>query len=167
MEEKDAAYFQLLDNLYKKANIFIKSDYYLMNLAMLKVYSRYGTNIKRDEKKDYLFWKDGLIIEKGKEMLLIKFNRKEQRIELFPTVNKNNFNLQQQVVDYILDIPIKSKHARLLGLEETGDINISSMKLLGGSKYFDVYVGDSSGYFIPWKKLAKDAQSGLKNRLDI
>jgi hypothetical protein len=43
------------------------------------------------------------MIEKDGALLMIKFNRSQQCIELFPDLKLKNFELQKELVDFILE----------------------------------------------------------------
>lgn len=87
---------------FQQPNIIITSDHFLMSLAMLRVFSGYGAFVKRNDQRERLFWKDGIVIDKNGQLLMIKLNRVKQQIELFPDQQHHNFNLQNEVVQFIL-----------------------------------------------------------------
>ena len=92
------------EEIFSGCNVKIIGDNYLMSIAMLKVFSKYGTFVSKDS-HDYRFWRNGIIIKKDNAILMIKFVRENQTIELYQDIDKKNFILQKEVVDYILDLP--------------------------------------------------------------
>ncbi|MDQ6529233.1 leucine-rich repeat domain-containing protein [Flavobacterium sp. LHD-85] len=140
-------------NTFEFCNIKVKSDHYLMSLAMLKVFTKYGNNVKSKDNKDYLFWNNGIIIEKEDQILMIKFDRENQTIELYQSKNNSNFNLQREIIDFILKIPhvgaitIKSNYSK----DIVWDVNWNST-------YFDVLVSINGEYYVSWKKLEEDQE---------
>lgn len=86
-------------------NMKIFGDNYLMSLIMLKIFSRYGKDVKGKETKEYLFWKDGIVIEKDSVIVMLKFKREEQTIELYTDTSFSNFDLQLEIVEFVLNIP--------------------------------------------------------------
>lgn len=140
-------------NTFEFCNIKVKADHYLMSLAMLKVFTKYGNNVKSKENKEYLFWNNGIIIEKGNQILMIKFDRENQTIQLYQSKNNTNFNLQREIVDFILNIPhvgvmtIKSNYSKNF----VWDINWKST-------YFKVLISIDGEYFVPWRKLESDQE---------
>ncbi|MEN2488483.1 leucine-rich repeat domain-containing protein [Flavobacterium sp. B11] len=139
-------------NTFEFCNIKVRADHYLMSLVMLKVFTRYGNNVKSEDNKEYLFWNNGIIIEKGSQILMIKFDRNNQTIELYQSKN-SNFNLQREIVDFILNIPhvdvitIKSNYSETF----TWNINWKST-------YFKVLISIDGEYFVPWEKLENDQE---------
>lgn len=140
-------------NTFDFCNIKVRADHYLMSLVMLKVFTKYGNNVKSKDNKEYLFWNNGIIIEKGGQILMIKFDRENQTIELYQSKNNSNSNLQREIVDFILNIPhvgvitIKSNYS------ETFAWNINWK-----STYFKVSVSIDGEYFVPWEKLENDQE---------
>ena len=68
---------------------------------MLQIFSAYAGNIKNEAgTESQLFWKEGLVIEKNNQLLLIKFNRKNQCIDLYADMQGNNFSLQMEIVEF-------------------------------------------------------------------
>ena len=140
-------------NTFEFCNIKIKADHYLMSLAMLKVFTKYGNNVKSGDNKEYLFWNNGIIIEKRDQILMIKFDRENQAIELYQSKNNSNFNLQREIVDFILNIPhigaitFKSNYSE----DIVWDINWNST-------YFNVLISIDGEYFVPWEKLENDQE---------
>lgn len=94
----------LKDQIFKGCNIKIFGDNYLMSSAMLKIFSKYGNYVSKEE-NDYWFWRNGLIIKKDDCILMIEFNRKKQLIELYLDKEFKNLELQKEIVDFILDLP--------------------------------------------------------------
>jgi len=89
---------------FSGTNIKIKADQYLMSLAMLKIFTRYGEYADLD-KDEYLFWHNGIVILKDNQNLLIKYIAQKQIIELYTSKKGDNKSLQKEIVDFILDLP--------------------------------------------------------------
>ncbi len=160
---------------FNQANIRIASDNFLMNVAMLKVFGKYGSYVKKDNKQDHLFWKDGIVIEKDNMLLMVKFDRVKQYIELYPDNHHNNFTLQKEVVRFILDIP-NQKHIeqRRKELAKKFDVTPSEVKvktkdkliergIMGSwySGYFDVLISLDGKFFVPWTTIVKQVEQGI------
>lgn len=94
----------LKEQIFKGCSIKIYGDNYLMSIAMLKIFSKYGNYVSRNE-KEYRFWRNGIIIKKDDSVLMIDFNRYKQTIELYQDKEDKNICLQKEIVDYILDLP--------------------------------------------------------------
>lgn len=140
--------------LFDSANIRIESDHYLMSLAMMKVFSRYGQFVVGEEKDRYWFWKEGIIVDKGDNLLLIKFDRKAQSIELFPDKQHTNFDLQHELVDFILNIPVKSEKGRIQKENsEEENFKFKRHDINWSSSFFDVWVSLDGSYFVNWAEL--------------
>ncbi len=141
---------------FQKANIKIAADNFLMNLAMLKVFSEYGQYVIGQEKKEFLFWKEGIIIEKDGVILLIKFNRKEQTIELYPDVKNENFELQRELVSYILNCASQedSKEEKPLEWDEYYGLKWTN-------NCFSVWVSLDGIFFTVWNDLYEKRKNGI------
>ncbi len=85
-------------------NIKIKADHYLVSLAMLKLFTVYGKFVNK-QKEEYQFWKDGIVISKYNESVLIKYCTEKQSIKLYSSKNSDNRKFQKEIVDFVLDIP--------------------------------------------------------------
>jgi small GTP-binding protein len=142
---------------FQKANIRIESDNYLMNIAMLRVFAVYGQFVQGKESNDYLFWKDGIVIEKNGSLLLLKFNRQDQYIELFPDVQSKNFKLQKEVVDFILQIPHQREFVSYAINEETFTVNDVNWE----SDYFNVWISMDGMFFTEWKTLMDNRRKNI------
>ncbi len=142
---------------FQKANICIKSDNYLMNLAMLKVFAEYGKYVKGKATKEYLFWKDGIVIEKNDSLLMVKFNREKQSIELFPDFNNSNFELQKELIAFILDTHKIEPKTYLKQDETWGNIHDE----MWDNSNFSIFVSLDGDYFTEWKKLKENREKGI------
>src|SRR5690606_36108335 len=89
---------------FNHCNIIIKSDQLLVSQAMLKIFSFYGTFASKKESQ-YLFWKDGIIVDKDNCQVLVKFEIENQLIKIYKDKNNENLKLEKDIVDYILDLP--------------------------------------------------------------
>ena len=141
---------------FQDSNIKICADNFLMNLAMLDVFSKYGKYVKGKESQEFLFWKDGIVIDKDGVLLLIKFNREEQTIKLYPDVKNENFDLQKELVGFILDCA-KSENANSkepLTREECHDRTWVN-------DYFSVWVSLDGIFFTKWKDLHDKRKNGI------
>lgn len=150
-----------LEHIFSPANIRIQSDHYLMNLTMLKIYTVYGRYVKEENPDEYLFWKDGIVIIKNGEMLMIKFDRKAQVIELFPSKTKNNSDLRNELTQYILNIRPESDPKE--SISEWKEENIVSRRheINWQSHLFDVYVSIDGVYFVLWTNLIAQSEKGF------
>ena len=160
---------------FTKANIRIVSDNFLMNVAMLKVFGAYGQYVKKDEKREHLFWKDGIVIEKDKMLLMVKFDREQQCIELYPDNNHKNFALQKEVVRFVLAIPHQKeidKHSEALMKEGRmrpkevyikieQDLQWKLESLNWQTNYFDVLISLDGKFFTSWNTIAKQVEQGI------
>lgn len=158
---ESVAFDSFTNSLYELNTIRIESDHYLMNLAMLKIYSRYGGFVKKDKKNGYLFWKDSIVIEKGDQALMIRFSRKDQRIELFQNSKKDSFDLLHELVDFVINIPIKPGKSRVIGMWQRDEFTFHKHDVNWLSTFFDVYVGDGTDYFIYWNELVRKSKIGM------
>ncbi len=159
---------------FNQANIRIASDNFLMNVAMLKVFGNYGRYVKNDNKQEHLFWKDGIVIEKDRMLLMVKFDRAKQCIELYPDNHHNNFALQKEVVKFILEIPYQKhiyqrknqlvKKFNVAPSEikvETKD-NLSERGIISWySSYFNVLISLDGKFFASWNTIAKQVEQGI------
>ena len=84
------------------ANVVITSDHYLMNNILLEIFQEYGTVIKQNEDDSYMFWQNGLIIEKDEQLLLVIYDRQNMTLQLYGDQQDNNLKLQKEVVDFVL-----------------------------------------------------------------
>jgi len=141
---------------FQKANIRIESDRYLMNLAMLRIFAEYGQFVKGKETGDYLFWKDGIVIEKNGMLLLIKFNRKMQVIELFADIQDTNFELQEEIINFIINETKTDKEN-----EDSRVISHLQTKRNWENSEFSVFVSLDGLFFTEWKKLKESVVSGI------
>ena len=148
LEEKNPYVTIFEKTTFNFCNIKIQADNYLMSLAMLKIFTKYGNNVKGKNTKEYLFWNDGIIIEKEDEILMIKFQRESQTIELYESKNASNFNLQREIVDYILNLP--HSDAIIFKTNYSGNI---IWDINWKSDYFNVLISLDGEYFIPWHQL--------------
>ncbi|MCD0469170.1 leucine-rich repeat domain-containing protein [Flavobacterium sp. JAS] len=148
LEEKNPYVTIFEKTTFNFCNIKIQADNYLMSLAMLKIFTKYGNNVKGKSTKEYLFWNDGIIIEKEDEILMIKFQRESQTIELYESKNAPNFNLQREIVNYILNLP--HSDAIIFKTNYYGNI---IWDINWKSDYFNVLISLDGEYFIPWHKL--------------
>lgn len=141
---------------FKKANIIIGSDNYLMNIAMLKVFGEYGKYVQGE--KERLFWKDGIIIAKDSMLLMITFDRENQKILLFNDASNNNFELQKEIVSFILNIPVNE-----IATSKTPQdiINTEINRVDWSSNYFTVYVSLDGKYFANWQVLFEQRKKGI------
>jgi internalin A len=90
---------------FHKATLRLESDSYLLNLVMLKIFAVFGSTVKGKESedyRDYLFWRDGIVIEKDKQLRYIQYHREQQYIDLYADKDFKNFELQKVIVDWIL-----------------------------------------------------------------
>lgn len=145
MQEPSIENKRLIKDAYQINNIIIKSDHFLMNLAMLKLYSQFGKYAELDLNSNYLFWKDAIIIEKNRQKLFIRFNRDNERIELYPWNKGENFDLQNEVVQFI----INSRRRIRQGYDY-------SPKWESGN--FDIEVSNDGLYFVKWDKLIEKSK---------
>jgi GTPase SAR1 family protein len=139
-------------------DIFIASDHFMMNIAMLRIFSRYGKYVQGKDDQEYLFWKDGIVIEKDELILMINFNRQMERIELYSDVKGKNFPLQKEVIDFILSIPL-DRHKRLNEEEEQAspeDDNINWK-----SNYFSVFISLDGTFYTNWNKLNESVNNDI------
>lgn len=159
---------------FSQANIRIGSDNFLMNVAMLKVFGNYGRYVKKDNKQEHLFWKDGIVIEKDRMLLMVKFDRAKQCIELYQDNHHNNFALQKEVVKFILDIPYqKHIYQRKNQLAKKFNVALSEIKvetkdnlrergiISWYSSYFNVLISLDGKFFASWNTIAKQVEQGI------
>jgi internalin A len=91
---------------FQNATLRLESDSYLLNLVMLQIFTKFGKIVKGNESEDYrnyLFWRDGIVIEKDKQLLYIQYHREKQTIDLYADKNFKNFELQEEIVDWVLE----------------------------------------------------------------
>lgn len=138
---------------FQKANICMESDRFLMNLVMLKLYKIYGSSIKK-EGKEYLFWKDGMVIEKEingtKQFLLIKYNRPKLRLELYQDAKHDNFELQKEIVNTVLLLP-----------QERQAISNENRELNWQNNVFDIWVSTDGLYYVKWQHLYDNVKKNI------
>lgn len=89
---------------FNECNIIIKADQFLVSQAMLKIFSFYGTFASKKDCQ-YLFWKDGIVIDKDNSQVLVKFDIENQFIKIYRSKNNKDLELEKNIVDYILDLP--------------------------------------------------------------
>lgn len=151
---------------FKKVFVRIESDGYLMNLALLQLFSRYAQYIKLGSSEP-LFWRDGLVVEKNNQLLLVKFNRDMQCLDLYSDMQETNFELQKSVISFVLSLSdIKrrmvdsktTKRGKFPNEDRTG-----SAELNWESEYFDVMISNDGRYFVSWKKLVENVEKGIYN----
>lgn len=160
-----AAYFNSFPS------VTIESDSYLMNLVMLKVFSRFGNFVSKSG-ENYQFWKDGLVIgEHGKYELKIVFHREKQQVEIFENKDATTIDFLKVVVGYILsltarfdfDIQItnasdREEQATKTIIEESKPMLLFSWE----SDYFQTYLSIEADRKVAYRSL-KEARE-LKNR---
>ncbi|NHN25150.1 hypothetical protein FIA58_005600 [Flavobacterium jejuense] len=100
----DPYIIEFQDKIFKNCNVKIIGDNYLMSLAMLKIYSRYGNYVSKEDNR-YRFWQNGIIVKKDDSLVMIKYISEKQQIEIYPEKDSDSLNLQKEIVDYILDLP--------------------------------------------------------------
>lgn len=172
--------------IFSGCNIRIIGDNYLMSIAMLKVFSKYGNYVSK-EQNEYRFWRNGIIIKKDNSILMIKFVREKQTIELYQDKENKNFDLQKEVVDFILDLPEDDElpkrnfdnHKRKrypelvyegsfygLGIDMNDRETIRFLsykydeKVNWQSNFFSVFVSLNNDYFVSWKELNLNKEIG-------
>jgi internalin A len=154
---------------FKKATIRLESDSYLLNVVMLKLFKQYGKWVKGNESKntnDYLFWRDGIVIEHNNELLYIQYNREKQYIDLYANSNHSNFSLQKLVIDELLyQISDKSnKEAETVLFEDENPSHfIDSLKKLARdnpskmdwstNKHLKISVSNDGEHFALWQDI--------------
>ena len=160
--------------LFAKAAIRIESDSYLMHQAMLRIFSKYGRYAKRVEGQSFpLFWKDGILIEKADELLLVTFDRPTQSIVLYPGSKKSEAftdSLAEELVRFILEQPLQDRNNRLTPDEQkrrntqkhspTADDSLME-ESLWESKYFDVFISNDGIHFVRSSDLITGRQKGI------
>lgn len=133
-------------------DVFIESDNYMMNSVMLRIFSEYGKYVQGKDVKQYLFWKDGIVIEKDGMILMINFDRIMQRIELYPDVKNSNFQLQKEITNYILSNP-PDKQKKAIPLQDE-EINWSS-------DCFSVYISLDGTFYTSWSNLIEHVNNDI------
>jgi len=131
---------------FSNISIRIQSDAYLMNLVLLKLFSLYGSSIKRDN-NDFLFWRNGMIIEEENQILFISFNRELQTINLLNRVSDDNYSLQKKVVDNLLFN---------LSKNDKNDLEIKNINPIiewSDNKFLKIQVTHNGVDFANWKDL--------------
>lgn len=141
-QSKTQKYFENLGSSF--CNIKIKADHYLVSLAMLKLFAIYGKFVDK-EKGVYQFWKDGIVINKDNENILIKYDVENQLIKLYPK-NSNDRKLQKEIVDFILVLPENITLPKR-NLENYSD------EYQWNSNYFTVSVSFDGEFFAEWNQL--------------
>ena len=86
---------------FSEPEIIIKSDYFLMNQAMLLIFKLFGRFTKKGDEKNLLFWQDGIIIELESKLIQIRLNRKTQSLEIFFGRDKIEAELIEVIVAII------------------------------------------------------------------
>lgn len=126
-------------------SIIIESDSYLMNLVMLKIYGKFGCAVEVKQ-GSYLFWNNGIIIDLDNgNNLLIKFDRKQQQLNLFEKISTNTIDAIKQVVDFVISIPEKYRDLQ--------DWN---------SEYFQIYLCNERGLKVNFRNLKENHE--LRNQ---
>jgi Leucine-rich repeat (LRR) protein len=153
---------------FSKLSIQIKADNYLMSQAMLKIFTTYGKYVKGNS-DEYLFWKDGIVIEKEGVLLMIKFQSKEQTIQLYNNTKGSNFNLQKEIVDFILSIPLEKNDdakrisEKELSTDEKGkngkELEVNSKIINWDSIFFTVEISNNGEDYAKWTDIYNAAQS--------
>ncbi|TAE86412.1 MAG: TIR domain-containing protein [Bacteroidetes bacterium] len=147
---------------FAQPNIIIKSDNYLMNLVMLKLFSKYGKSVKRNPnstQQEYLFWKDGMVIEESERVLMIKFNREEQAIYLYPDHHHNNLQLQKQIVSFIAKIP---EQESLIEKEKKQEEVVREFRTVNwDTNYFAIWVSIDGKFYANYSNLSKAIGEGM------
>lgn len=155
---------------FSKLSIQIKADNFLMSQAMLKIFTTYGKYVKGNSDQ-YLFWKDGIVIEKEGILLMIKFQNQKQTIQLYNNIKGTNFNLQKEIVDFILNMPLEKEKEnevqRLsemeLPIEENGkkgkEVEIRSKNVGWDSKFFTVEISNNGVDYARWTDIYNSVQS--------
>jgi hypothetical protein len=82
----------------------ITSDHYLINILLLEIFQEYGATIKKDNDNHYMFWQNGLVIDKDNQLLLIKYDRENMRLLFYGDQQGNNHSLQREVVEFVLQV---------------------------------------------------------------
>lgn len=157
---------------FRFPTVLIESDSYLMNLVMLKIFGEYGKSVKR-EGNEYLFWNDGIVIEQEfrgkKNILLIKFDRENQRIELYE--DEENFDLLKSVIDFVVSIPEKLKRSLKDNSGASTNDEIEASVLSESNKrthtpwetpYFDIRLTTDGQYYVYYRELV-EAKKALNN----
>lgn len=111
-EEAPAWLALLKQHTFGFPNIIISSDHYLMNSILLDIFQEYGNVIKKDA--SFLFWQKGLVIEKGEQLLLIEYDRKQMRLLIYGDQRENNKKLQEEVIEFILETIHKSDRSTFI-----------------------------------------------------
>lgn len=153
-------WLEIIENYkFSLINVKITSDTYLINLVLLKLFTEYGKDVKRDS-KDYMFWNEGLLIEKDNQILLIKVNKTEQCIELHTDPTISNFELQKEVINFIKNCALKDQDfpKSTVYIHEQMDGKIDWV-----SDYFKFLVSYDGENFIEWELLNKTKA----NRIEI
>ena len=153
---------------FSKLSIQIKADNYLMSQAMLKIFTTYGKYVKGNS-DEYLFWKDGIVIEKEGVLLMIKFQSREQTIQLYNNTKGSNFYLQKEIVDFILSIPLEQNEdakrisEKELSTDEKGkngkELETNSKIINWDSKFFTVEISNNGEDYARWTDIYNAAQS--------
>lgn len=147
---------------FAQPNIVIKSDTYLMNLVMLKLFSKYGKSVKQNPNNathEYLFWKDGMVIEENEQVLMIKFNRAEQAIYLYSDQHHYNLPLQKQIVSFIAHIP---EEERVIETEEKYKKETREFRTTNwDTDYFAIWVSIDGKFYANYSSLSKAIAEGM------
>lgn len=141
-----------LSHNFKNAPIKITCDNYLMNIALLKTFSKYGKSIKNDGNEN-LFWKDGIVIEEENQILLVRFDNENQSIFIYDDIQGDNFSLSKEVIDFILDLPNESEK-EITAQKDNDDIDWHL------SQHFSVQISDGHNY-ASYKKIRTSYENKL------
>lgn len=140
-------------------DIFIESDNFLMNVAMLKIFHNYGKYVQGKNIKQYLFWKDGIVIEKDGMILMINFNRQMERIEFYSDVKGENFQLQKEIINFILRLRL-DKH-ETMNEEHPKTQEPDDESIDWSSDYFSVYISLDGIFYTNWRKLIENVDNDI------
>lgn len=161
--------------LFSFANVYITSDSYLMNLALLKLFTEYGKLVKKKQVVDsnkssgsiyteYLFWRDGLVIEKDNQVLLVKFDRNKQALLLYGDKEAKNLQLQKKVISFIVRLAeeneVNNPSDSSTVFEELED---STNEETWDTNKFTVNLAVNKDEYIPWRKLYQSKTSLIQH----
>ena len=146
---------------FSTPNIIVKSDSYLMNIVLLKLFARFGKSVKHTSNKthhDYLFWKNGLVIEQDQQIVLLNFDRQEQAINLYADQNHTNLDLQKQVVSFITRIPLEEMINGDNSSEQPGS-NEAELKIWS-HKHFTILLTVDNKFYVSYESLLTSISEG-------
>lgn len=157
---------------FQKATLRLESDSYLLNLVMLQIFTEFGKTVmgnRSDDYRDYLFWRDGIVIEKDKQLLYIQYHREEQYIDLYANKNFKNFELQKKIIDWVLNNIGEEKNWK----QVTGDdwqIYKSHSITWENNPYLKISASTDGGNFAKWvdiqqTKVARFSSNGKEFNL--